>query len=255
MGRALLDLEVHRAAASRSRAADEADEDEGGESGGARSEGFERPTFVTGPRLNALYAELLENGRCDGQGGLAPTTARYIHTLLHRMSRDAIRWGHLPRNPADVADLPGRTKSEMNVWDAGDVQEFLRSVAHERLHQLYVLALTPRPECAGVNSSASAGSTSTSIPGASRFRAPSSPSDTRLRSPNRRPHDQRSVPLDAGTTAILRPWRRVQLEEKFALGPAFEDSGLVFTREDGTNSSSHAPTLALASGEHPRCGR
>ncbi|MBV9060589.1 MAG: hypothetical protein JOZ09_15755 [Pseudonocardiales bacterium] len=31
---------------------------------------------------------------------------RYIHTILHRAFKDAIRWGRLARNPADAADPP-----------------------------------------------------------------------------------------------------------------------------------------------------
>ena len=54
--------------------------------------------------LNGLYAELLEGGRCDGRGGLSPRTVRYTHTILHRALRDAVRWGRLPRNVADLAD-------------------------------------------------------------------------------------------------------------------------------------------------------
>jgi integrase len=43
----------------------------------------------------------------------------------------------------------------------------------------------------------------------------------------------RTVPLDAGTVAALRAHRRAQLAERLAWGPAWVDSGKVFTRENG----------------------
>ena len=44
---------------------------------------------------------------------------------------------------------------------------------------------------------------------------------------------QRRVDLDEGTIAVLRGVRRRQAEERLAWGPAYEDTGLVFTHEDG----------------------
>jgi len=44
----------------------------------------------------------------------------------------------------------------------------------------------------------------------------------------------RQVPIDPGTAAVLGAWRKAQLAERIAWGPAWTDSGRVFTREDGT---------------------
>lgn len=52
-------------------------------------------TFVsTGPpfgraALNAMYADLLANGRADGMDGLAPKSVKEMHTILH-MRVDAV---------------------------------------------------------------------------------------------------------------------------------------------------------------------
>lgn len=43
----------------------------------------------------------------------------------------------------------------------------------------------------------------------------------------------RTVALDSGTVATLRKWRSAQNAERLAWGPAWSDSGRVFTREDG----------------------
>ena len=44
----------------------------------------------------------------------------------------------------------------------------------------------------------------------------------------------RTVALDPATVAVLHEHRSRQLEERLAWGPAWTDSGLVLTREDGT---------------------
>lgn len=89
---------------------------------------------------------------------------------------------------------------------------------------------------------------------------------------------RRSIALHPETVAALKAHRRRQAEEKIALGPAYQDSDLVFCREDGTSAwprtfsrgfekhvtaagvpslplknlrPTHA-TLALAAGVHPK---
>jgi integrase len=44
----------------------------------------------------------------------------------------------------------------------------------------------------------------------------------------------RTVALDSATVETLREHRRRQLEERMAAGPIWKDTGLVFTREDGS---------------------
>jgi integrase len=44
----------------------------------------------------------------------------------------------------------------------------------------------------------------------------------------------RVLTLDSGTLAVLRAHRKQQAERKLALGPAWEETGQVFTREDGS---------------------
>lgn len=55
--------------------------------------------------LNGLYAHLLA-GTDTSASGLSPRSVRYVHTILHRALKDAVRWQRLARNPADAADPP-----------------------------------------------------------------------------------------------------------------------------------------------------
>lgn len=45
---------------------------------------------------------------------------------------------------------------------------------------------------------------------------------------------ERSLALDPATVEVLRRWKVRQTEERLAAGPAWQDTGLVFTREDDT---------------------
>ena len=77
--------------------------------------------------LNAFYAQLLENGKVSGRGGLAPGSVRHIHVALHRAFRDAVRWGDLGSNPAERCDPPRLTfgGNHMRTWTADQLSSFL----------------------------------------------------------------------------------------------------------------------------------
>jgi integrase len=66
--------------------------------------------------LTAFYRALLDDGRRDRRGGLAPKTVRNVHGVLHAALRDAVRWGYLARNVADAADLPKGMTPQMRLW-------------------------------------------------------------------------------------------------------------------------------------------
>jgi len=179
---------------------------------------------VTPAHLNGLYADLLDT--------LSPKTVRNDHTILHRALKDAVRWGKLAKNPADYADPPRVVKPEMTCWTGEDVRAFLGWVNEDRLHPLYLLACTTgmrRGELLGLRWSdltldtgrLSVKQTLISVAYKVQF---SEPKTNRSR---------RTFSLDPATVNALKAWRSHQLEERLAWGPAWEDTGLVFTRENG----------------------
>jgi integrase len=187
---------------------------------------------LTAAHLTAFYRALLEDGRRDGRGGLAPKTVRNVHGVLHAALRDAVRWGYLPRNVAGAADLPKGMTPEMHVWSPEQLRAFLAQVRHDPLYAAWLLFATTgmrRGEVAGL-------------------RWPDVDLDAGRVSP-RRPRvvvnyevvvsepktakGRRSLALDPATVAALREHRRRQLEQRLAVGPRWQDSGLVFTWPDG----------------------
>lgn len=184
--------------------------------------------------LNALYADLLADGRRDGRGGLSPTTVRLIHATLHKALADGVRWGRLPRNPAADADPPRAATVEMSVWSASQLSRFIESVRADRLFAAWLLAATTgmrRGELLGLRWSdihIDAGTASIrQIRTVARYEV--------LTLTPKTDKGARTIALDPETVATLRAHRVTQMEERLLLGPRYRESGdLVFTREDGS---------------------
>jgi len=199
-------------------------------------EEFEEAAHITKDTL----ASLLRRQTVPVDGGdaarLDPRTVNYVHTILHRAFKDAVRWGRLPRNPCDAADPPrGGPKSDgFQVWDARTLRSFLETsgASGDRLHALWVLLATTgmrRGEALGVRWSdvdldagrLSVVQTIISVRGKVMIGEPKTA------------RGRRPIALDPSTVAVLRAHRKRMLEERMLAGADFIDVGLVFHRPDG----------------------
>jgi integrase len=104
---------------------------------------------VMGTRLTAHYRALEKSGRKDYREGegLSPRTVRYLHTIISRVLKKAVKDGLLMRNPADVAEPPSAREArapEMHPWAAVQLAAFLAwSAENSASHVLWrVLAYT-----------------------------------------------------------------------------------------------------------------
>jgi integrase len=104
--------------------------------------GNRRLDELTPQDLNALYARLLADGRCDGKGGLSRRTVQYTHTILKAALSDAVRWDLISKNPADGADPPTVRTPEMKTWSADEVRSFLARVRKDRLYAMWLMFAT-----------------------------------------------------------------------------------------------------------------
>jgi integrase len=187
---------------------------------------------LTPAQLTAYYRTLLEAGHRSGRGGLAPKTVRNIHGTLHTALRDAVRWGYLARNVAATADLPKGMTPEMHVWSPEQLRTYLDHVRSDRLYAAWLLFATTgmrRGEVAGLrwaDVDLDAGRVSPRRP---RVVV----NHQVLVSEPKTAKGRRSIALDPATVAALREHRRRQLEDRLAIGPRWQDSGLVFTWPDG----------------------
>jgi integrase len=205
---------------------------------------------LTPDRITVMYRDLLEAGGRDGRP-LAANTVRRVHATLHRALRDAVAWGYTARNPAAAAAKPRVPSAgeHLQVWSSDEAQDFLRAVQGDRLYAAWHLALSTgmrRGELLGLHwrdvdlglGRAAVRHTITSLGQQVVFGEPK----TR--------RSRRSVALDAGSVAVLRRWRAQQAQERLAAGAGWQDTGLVFTREDGRHV--HPDRFCVWFGKHVR---
>ncbi|MDQ3691701.1 MAG: site-specific integrase [Chloroflexota bacterium] len=183
-----------------------------------------------------LRRNAAEAGENPVSPGLDPRTVNYIHTILHRAFKDAVRWGRLARSPADAADPPrAGQKADVHAWNAPTLTRFLQASqsADDRLHGLWTLLATTgmrRGEALGLRwsdvdlDSGRAGIVQTIIQTGSTVSI-GAPKTARGRRP---------IALDPATVAVLRQHRHRMLQERLLVGPDFNDLGLVFHQPDGS---------------------
>jgi integrase len=188
---------------------------------------------LTPARLNAFYARMLESGRRRGGGPLSPKTVRHVHTMLRKALEDAVRWGRLSHNVADRAQPPKPGTAEMKVWSPEQIRSFLDFVRDDRLYAAWLLLATT-----GMRRGEVLGLRWRDVDlGAGRLAVVHTLTVAHYRvgvSEPKTGKGRRSVALDPETVGALRLHRKLQREERLAWGEAWQDTGLVFTREDGT---------------------
>ena len=193
---------------------------------------------ITKDTLASLLRRSAAAGDPDAaERGLDRRTVNYVHTILHRAFKDAVRWGRLARNPADAADPPraGQKADGIHAWDATTLRRFLEASrdAGDRVHCLWVLLATTgmrRGEALGLRWSdldldtgrARVVQTIIQIAGAVSVGEPKTG------------RGRRSVSLDSATIAVLRDHRHRMRQERLLVGADFNDLGLVFHQPDGS---------------------
>ncbi len=183
--------------------------------------------------VQGLYRTLSTRGGRTG-GTLSPKTVRNVHTTLRKALEDALAWGLLVRNPAASVKPPQHRRPKPKTWTADELGVFLDHIRGDRLETVFLLAATSglrRSELLGLpweavdlNRDNLAVYQTLILVG----------SKTQLRSDTKTDASRRQVALDGRTVAALRTHRRRQVEERLAWGGAYQETGLVFTREDGS---------------------
>jgi integrase len=187
--------------------------------------------------LNALYAELLLNGRKDqAKGGpLSAKSVRYVHDVLNRALQDAVRWQLVTRNVARLANPPKpkvADRKEQVTWAQHELADFLESSRSHRLHAaFFVLATTGarRGEVLGLRWA------DVDLAGGRLYVRRSLVCVTHepVYSDTKTTRSRRAIAIDPETVATLRRHRAAQAAERLAAGPEYEDRDLVFSDKHG----------------------
>lgn len=184
--------------------------------------------------LERLYADLLDDGRADGTGGLNPKTVVEIHMILRRALDDAVRRGWILTNPARIAHAPKRRPLSSNtsrVWNAHQLGAFLAFTREHRYHAaIWVAANTGmrRGEVLGLRWGDVDFATSQLSVTRSLVSVGYELHETRGKSRTAR----RAINLDSRTLDVLHAWRQHRMSEdsEFEVG---DPDNHVFARPDG----------------------
>lgn len=182
-------------------------------------------TRLTAQHLQALYAERLA-------AGSSATTVAHLHAVLHRALEQATLWGMCARNVAVVATPPRISRRQMTALSPDQARALLAAIVGDRREALYVLALTSgmrQGELLGlrwadVDLDRRSVYVHASLQRSAEGMAFVEPKTSRSR---------RQISLTDAATAALRRHRTTQLEERLALGAAWNDLDLVFPNTIG----------------------
>jgi integrase len=163
---------------------------------------------------------------------LSPASLRRVHACLRSALGTAVKRRLIPYNPALHIELAPENPKRPKPWTAQQCRAFLVAVADDPLEPLYhLLILTGlrRGEAVGLRwedvdlerQFLRVVQQVTEVGGRATIGTPKSRRSTRV------------VPLDSQTVDKLRRHRESQVAERAAWGGSWQDSGLVFTREDG----------------------
>jgi integrase len=180
--------------------------------------------------LDGLFNAISTEG---ARGQLSRTTVRRVHATLRNALNAAVRRRLIAFNPATQVELAVPRRTSIAVWTPEQLGSFLDAIADERLYGLYhLVAMTGlrRGEAIGVrwgdvDLDAGEMRVAQSITMVQRQLVVGEPKTK---------GSARVLPLDGGTVAVLRSHRARQAAKRLAWGAGWSDTGLVFTREDGT---------------------
>lgn len=185
------------------------------------------------------------HGRRVSGRPLTDARIRRVHAVLRAALNDA----SIPVNPAARLKLgkarkrrpllwtqaritawreTGKVPAPVMVWDSAECGAFLDGTEGERLYALYHLTAY-----FGLRRSELAGLAWADVDLATRkVHIRQAQVDDELDDTKSEDSD-RIITIDQATADVLRAWRKAQLAERMAWGPGWQDTGRVFTREDG----------------------
>lgn len=196
--------------------------------------GAYRLAALTPKHVATFYASLRGAPRRDGRGTISARTGQYVAVVLRHALGDAVRAGLVPKNVAASVERPKAARPEMKAWSSDEARAFLASVEGDRLRAMWHLLLLRglrRGEVLGLRWK------DVDLEGVGRIAIRQTLITVGYEivvSEPKTDKGRRVVPLDPGLVSVLRAHRARQAEERLAWGEAWTDTGLVFTREDGT---------------------
>jgi integrase len=174
---------------------------------------------------------LLANKAADGLGR---RSVQIIHSTLRTMLSEAMREELIERNVATVVRPPSAQQVEVQPRSTEEARRFLAMSADHRLHALFAVGVAlglRKGELLALRWD------DVDLEGGVvhvRQNVQRLPETGLVFGPPKSNKSRRTIPLPAASAKVLRTHRANQAAEALALGPAWVDSGLVFTSAVGT---------------------
>jgi integrase len=194
--------------------------------------GSKQLTKLSTTDIDRMYAQLRAKGHVDGKSGLATSTVRRVHAVLHSALHQAVRWNRIAENPATNANPGRQVQHEIQPPSAEQIVKliatgtkksaalgvllFLAANTGARRGEICALRWGDVDLDAGVLTIRHA-----LVHGADGL-VEKAPKWNRIR----------TVSLDASTVAVLRGHWRTMAEEGLGLGHRVGPRSYIFTRTD-----------------------
>lgn len=164
---------------------------------------------------------------------LSPNTIISVHTILHTILEQAVRWQLTNRNVCDLVDAPRRVERAPTVWDLPQIRTFLAGLTDDLRDVLYATAIETglrRSELVGLRWSDV--DLARGVIAVTRAFVRIRTNDYAINDA-KTPSSRRRVPLLPQTVARLRAHRERQTEARRDAGALWIDQDLIFAWHDG----------------------
>lgn len=193
--------------------------------------------------LDALTVQRFYNSLGHGKGdspGLAPKSIKIVHGVLHKALSQAVSLKYLRSNPADGCSLPKVVRKELNPMDEAAISRFMEAVKGHRYELVFLVTLFT-----GMRQGEVLGLTwdcvdfvRSKITVNKQLQKSTDGKSTYHLLPTKNSRGRVITPASY-VMELLKKQQRHQAEWRLLVGPAWENSGLVFTNELGEHLMPH----------------
>lgn len=176
----------------------------------------------------------------EGGKGLAPKTLKGIHGVLHKALQQAVMLNYIRSNPTDACTLPRVVRKEIRPLDEEDTARFLQAIKghpYETIFFVTIFTGMRRGEVLGLTWDCVDFTTGTIV--VNKQLQPDTSDGRKYNLVTTKNGKGRVIAPASNVMQRLRAHQRQQLEMRLKAGPAWTDTGLVFTNGVGAHLSPH----------------
>jgi integrase len=191
-------------------------------------------------QVQKLYNERLLNGRLHSEGGLSPSSIRYIHATLRKALNHAVKMQYIIRNVCEVVELPRMIRNEAKFLTKNQINEMLSTLKETDIYLPALLAIglgLRRGELLGLQWKDF--DFDKNLVTIRRTLLPKH-SERELFSECKTIKSHRVLAVPENIISYLKKSRKNQLENKLFFGIGYVDYDLVYCNPDGNPVTPHA---------------